>query len=221
VGDYAMYAVWWLDAPAGEEALTVGTDALATAFLAACFWWDETDRRFIRCSLTVEADDFDAAGRQLKRCLSQLQLRGLPGTIAFMEGENDTNLARWEPDDPDGYVSAKTQVKVSRRHRARTDPEDFRIAALRVARRILDGEPEAAWEIELDHLWAVHWDLPNDFLCREKLPLQEFFYMYGQWEQWAEKPDDPDWTPKYRRYIRQFASKLVALWGDKTDPDRV
>lgn len=44
--------------------------------------------------------------------------------------------------------------------------------------------------------------------------------MYGQWDLWAEGPDGPDWTPKYRQHIRQYASNLVSIWGEVPDPDR-
>jgi hypothetical protein len=93
-------------------------------------------------------------------------------------------------------------------------PDDFRVAAVHLAERILEGLPEADWDDEMEPLWQALRHLPKDFRVRETKALQDFCYMYGQWEQWAEDPDDADWTPKYRRYIRQFASRLVSRWGD-------
>jgi hypothetical protein len=93
-------------------------------------------------------------------------------------------------------------------------PHDFRVAAVQLAERILQGAPEADWERTMPPLFRALQHLPNDFQVRETRALQDFCYMYGQWVQWAENPDNADWAPKYRRYIRQFASRLVSRWGN-------
>ncbi len=96
-----MYADWRLDAEAGDEAVTTGTNAMTIEDPEACVWRDEKDSRVIRFSLNVDATDFDDAGEQMKRCLRQLRLLGLPGRIVGMEGTTDTHMAKWESEDLD------------------------------------------------------------------------------------------------------------------------